>query len=133
MTLFLLAWPEAMVTEDRGTFKSFAKNSMQAALALGRRSGQGQFQRIAQFASDGILFRSRVNFYGEGDSTGVFVDQKHNSLQSHSQRQREKPSQRKTVMDSSVSLWLIFCSFPEDRRPHTHASRPFLDRHFKVV
>ena len=24
--------PEAMVTEDRGTFKSFAKNSMQAAL-----------------------------------------------------------------------------------------------------
>jgi len=25
--------PEAMVTEDRGSFKSFAKNSMQASLA----------------------------------------------------------------------------------------------------
>ena len=33
MTLFRLLWPEAMVTEDRGTFKSFAKNSMQASLA----------------------------------------------------------------------------------------------------
>jgi hypothetical protein len=33
MTLFLLVWPEAMVTEDRGTFKSLAKNLMQASLA----------------------------------------------------------------------------------------------------
>ena len=33
ITLFRLAWPEAMVTEDRGTFKSLAKNSMQASLA----------------------------------------------------------------------------------------------------
>jgi hypothetical protein len=33
MTLFLLLWPEAMVTEDRGTFKSLAKNSMHASFA----------------------------------------------------------------------------------------------------
>jgi hypothetical protein len=33
MTLFRLVWPEAMVTEDRGTFKNLAKNSMQTALA----------------------------------------------------------------------------------------------------
>src|ERR1700691_19049 len=33
MTLLRLLRPEAMVTEDRGTFKSFAKNSMQAVLA----------------------------------------------------------------------------------------------------
>jgi len=33
MTLSRLVWPEAMVTEDRGSFKSFAKNSMQASLA----------------------------------------------------------------------------------------------------
>src|SRR3954468_21372462 len=33
MTLFRLVWPDAMVTEDRGTFKSFAKKSMQASLA----------------------------------------------------------------------------------------------------
>lgn len=26
-------WPDAMVTEERGTFKRFAKNSMQASLA----------------------------------------------------------------------------------------------------
>jgi hypothetical protein len=34
MTFVRLVSPEAMVTEDRGTFKSFAKNSMHAALAL---------------------------------------------------------------------------------------------------
>jgi len=34
MTLFRLVWPDAMVTEDRGTFKSLAKNSMQASFAL---------------------------------------------------------------------------------------------------
>jgi len=33
MTLFRLVWPDAMVTEDRGSFKSFAKNLMQASLA----------------------------------------------------------------------------------------------------
>src|SRR5689334_10841449 len=33
MTLFRLPAPDAMVMEDLGTFKSFAKNSMQASLA----------------------------------------------------------------------------------------------------
>src|SRR5712692_3897115 len=34
ITLFRLVWPAAIVTDERGTFKSFAKNSMQASLAL---------------------------------------------------------------------------------------------------
>lgn len=34
MTLFRLFWPDAMVTEERGTLKSFAKKSIQASLAL---------------------------------------------------------------------------------------------------
>src|ERR1035441_6572479 len=34
ITLFRLVWPAAIVTEERGTFKRFAKNSMQASLAL---------------------------------------------------------------------------------------------------
>jgi len=34
ITLFRLFWPEAMVTDDRGAFKSFANNSMQAWFAL---------------------------------------------------------------------------------------------------
>src|SRR5579863_2626632 len=33
MTLFRLVSPDAMVTEERGTAKRFAKNSMQASLA----------------------------------------------------------------------------------------------------
>src|SRR6266446_8356719 len=34
ITLFRLLWPAAIVTDERGTFKSFAKKSMQASLAL---------------------------------------------------------------------------------------------------
>ena len=33
ITLFRLVWPDAMVTEDRGTFKVFARNSTQASFA----------------------------------------------------------------------------------------------------
>src|SRR5258708_28899924 len=34
ITLIRLVWPAAIVTEERGRFKSFAKNSMQASFAL---------------------------------------------------------------------------------------------------
>jgi hypothetical protein len=34
ITFLRLLWPEAMVTEERGTFKSFAKNVIQASFAL---------------------------------------------------------------------------------------------------
>ena len=34
ITLFRLLWPAAIVTDERGTFKSFAKKSMQASFAL---------------------------------------------------------------------------------------------------
>src|SRR5579862_8851421 len=40
MTLLRLVWPDAMVTELRDTFKSFAKNSMQASLALPSTGGE---------------------------------------------------------------------------------------------
>src|SRR2546427_10846135 len=33
ITFLRLVWPDAMVTDERGTFKRFAKNSMQASLA----------------------------------------------------------------------------------------------------
>src|SRR5207249_8011655 len=33
MTFLRLVWPDAMVTEERGTFKRFARNSIQARLA----------------------------------------------------------------------------------------------------
>src|SRR5436305_15234781 len=42
MSLFRLDWPEAMVTEDRGTFKSLAKNTMQAWLARPSAGGLGK-------------------------------------------------------------------------------------------
>ena len=57
ITFVRLVWPEAMVTEDRGTFKSFAKNSMQASLARPSIGGavRRELQRVAEFAGDGVL------------------------------------------------------------------------------
>jgi len=40
ITFWRLVWPEAMVTEQRGTFKRFAKNSMQASLARPSKGGE---------------------------------------------------------------------------------------------
>jgi hypothetical protein len=51
-----LFWPEAMVTEDRGTFKSFAKNSMQAALALPSIGGAVRETLIAPPSSPVMAF-----------------------------------------------------------------------------
>ena len=40
ITFVRLVWPEAMVTEDRGSFKSFAKKSMHASLARPSTGGE---------------------------------------------------------------------------------------------
>src|ERR1700684_3694846 len=40
ITFLRLVWPEAMLTEDRGTIKSFAKNSMHASFARPSMGGE---------------------------------------------------------------------------------------------
>src|SRR5580704_4804619 len=40
ITFWRLVWPEAMVTEERGSFKRFAKNSMQASVARPSTGGE---------------------------------------------------------------------------------------------
>jgi hypothetical protein len=59
-----------MVTEDRGTFKSFAKKSMQASLAAPsiRRRGKRNFERVAVFAGDGVFLGAGMNFGRESYS-----------------------------------------------------------------
>jgi hypothetical protein len=53
-----------MVTEDRGTFKSFAKNSMQASLALpSTGGGKRNFECVTNPARDRILLRAGMNFH----------------------------------------------------------------------
>ncbi len=57
ITFLRLLWPEAMVTEERGTFKSFAKkfDASFVRLAIDWRRGEGNFQCVAQFTSDCVL------------------------------------------------------------------------------
>ena len=51
-----LVWPEAMVTEDRGSFKSFAKNSMQASLARPSTGGEVRVSLSASPSSPVMAF-----------------------------------------------------------------------------
>ena len=39
--------------------------------AFDGRSGQGDFQRIAEFAGDGVLLRAGMNLDGESDTVGI--------------------------------------------------------------
>jgi hypothetical protein len=56
ITFWRLVWPEAMVTEDRGCFKSFAKNSMQALLARPSTGGEIRDSFSASPSSPVIAF-----------------------------------------------------------------------------
>ena len=76
MTLRRLFWPDAMVTEERGTFKRFAKNSMQASLARPSTGAavSDELERIAEFAGDGILLGPGMDFDREGHAEGCFLE-----------------------------------------------------------
>src|SRR5438445_12351513 len=45
--------------------------------ALHRRSSEGNPESIAKFASDGVLFRARMDLDGEGDAAGCFSKGNH--------------------------------------------------------
>jgi hypothetical protein len=68
IALLRLLWPAAIVTEERGTFKSFAKKSMQASLALPSTGGtvRDSFSADPHLAGDGVLLGAGVNFDCEG-------------------------------------------------------------------
>ena len=83
MTLLRLLWPDAMVTEDRGTFKSFAKNSMQASLARPSTGGAVSESFSASPSSPvmAVFLRARMDFDGKSDSVRVSLDRNHQILQ----------------------------------------------------
>ena len=56
ITFRRLLWPEAMVTEERGTFKSFTKNMMQASFALPSIGGEVRETLSAPSSSPVIAF-----------------------------------------------------------------------------
>src|SRR6266850_6553855 len=62
MTFLRLVWPDAMVTEEGGTFKRFARNSIQARLARPSDAGAVSDSLSASPTSpDGIFLGVRVN------------------------------------------------------------------------
>jgi hypothetical protein len=84
MTLFLLVWPEAMVTEDRGTFKSLAKNLMQASLARPSTGGVvSETFRVSPSSPVMAFFLARGWTLMEKLTLVGFVDRQHRKLLSH--------------------------------------------------
>src|SRR5260370_5274954 len=79
ITLFRLVWPAAIVTDERGRFKSFAKNSMQASLALPSTGGAVRASLrtsptspvMAFFFARGWTFTAKVTPLGEFFIAGI--------------------------------------------------------------
>src|SRR5271156_6738760 len=106
ITLFRLVWPAAIVTEERGSFKSFAKNSMQAWLALPSIGGAVRESFSASPTSPVMAF-----FFARGWTLTAKI----------------------VPAGDSLSSSIIFRAFPKDRCPHAHASRSLFDGDFEIV
>ena len=148
-------WPDAMVTDERGTFKRSAKNSIQASLARPSMGGAVNVSFSASPSSPVMAF-----FLPRGWTLTVKTTPDSHSrigiiewLSPRSHQGSEKTSKTPTIGSSLCSsvpsvvkllsvlhlcvplcpLWLSCCSFSKNCRPHAHARRAFLDRHFEIV
>jgi hypothetical protein len=65
--LLPLVWPEAMLTEEGGTCKSFCEKIDAGVIrfAVHWRSRERKLQRIADFARNGIVLRARTELHRE--------------------------------------------------------------------
>jgi len=86
--------------------------------AVDGRRGQGDSQRIGEFASDGVLFCARMNFDREGDGGEAIVDRNHSLLAiAHPAtgspepglRRRQSPRQHKSENPVCVARSPSFC------------------------
>src|SRR5216684_1176172 len=116
--------PDAMVTEARGTFKRFAKNSMQASLARPSLGGAVKETLRASPTSPVIAF-----FFARGWSLMAKLTPVEVS--------RIGIIPGWNLMDArccaTSPLSLSIFSFAKDRRSHPHTGRAFLNGDFKVV
>jgi hypothetical protein len=129
MTLFRLVSPDAMVTEERGTSKRFAKNSMQASLARPSTGGavKASFSAspivpvMAFFLARGCTFTAKAT-PAEVSRTGII----NSDFTTEAQRTSTHKKSRGIALAHipsfvsfcvSVTLWLITCStFPRRSR-----------------
>ena len=118
ITFLRLFWPDAMVTEERATFKRFARNSTQASLARPSTAGrQRQFQSVSDFTRDCILPSARMDLDREGSAGRSVLNRDHaNRLPRRTQR-TQRPNLRIFSVSSS---WLTLCSFPENCGSYAH-------------
>src|ERR1019366_2720568 len=137
ITLFRLVWPAAIVTEERGTFKRFAKNSMQASLALPSAGGavRESFRAsptspvMAFFFARGWTLTAKVAPLGES-----FIAAIERLYHRGHRGTRGNPTSFLAIpLCSSVPLWSTFFSLPEDRGPDAHAGCSLFDRDFEIV
>jgi hypothetical protein len=68
-----------MVTDERGTFKRLAKNSMQASLARPSTGGAviESLRGVADFTGNGVLLGPRMNLDLKGHTGWGFIRRNH--------------------------------------------------------
>ena len=105
--------------------------------AVDGRSGQGQFQRVANFAGDGILLRSRMDFDCEGGSVGRILNCYHRKvlpLGTQEETQEQSSILRSLALFcippcSSVPPVVMILLFPrKSPSPRAHMSLPLQSR-----
>src|SRR5580692_1227275 len=135
ITFWRLVWPEAMVTEERGTFKRFAKNSMQASLARPSTGGEVKESLRAVPSSPVMAFFLARGWTFTANVTPPDVPCTANIRSHHrgTETQRKAKSYGSAFLGVSVPLWLSSFPFSEDRRAHAHAGRSLFNRDFKIV
>ena len=129
------ARPDAMVTEERGTFKRFARNSMQAALALPSIGGAVKDSFIAPpsspvmafFRARGWSLIAKVTPAGPSSTESMQTD-----LPRRTQRTPRKPWKPSLRASPCLPRSMPF-PLSEDGRAHTDAGRTFFNRDFKIV
>src|SRR6185312_10435314 len=135
ITFLRLLRPDAMVTEDRGTFKRFARNSTQAALALPSTGGavKDSFSAppsspvMAFFRARGWILTAKVM------PSGPFsIDNMQTDLPRRTQRTPRK-AWKPSLRASPCPPWLMPFPLSEDGCAHTHAGRTFFNCNFKIV
>src|SRR5579864_2133751 len=154
MTLFRLVSPDAMVMEERGTSKRFAKNSIQASFARPSTGGAVKANFIASPTSPIMAFLlargwtltakltpAAVSRIGIMNSDFTTESQKHRELQPSDPADNVEAGESilPKIISTDLSVTLCLCGdlsarpHPKNCRSHAHAGRALLNGNFKIV
>ena len=143
ITLFRLVSPAAIVTEERGRFKSFAKKSMQASLALPSTGGAVRASFIASptspvmafFFARGWTLTAKVAPLGEFFIAAIerLYHRGHRGTQGNPAMLTEQNLKRRGRRGTRRYAEENLSSLPEDRCAYAHTRCSLFNCYFEIV